>query len=922
MAGTELLVVNASVEPATTRESRQALGPAGLSSAAADERAGKFAARLPVQAAAIISATMLAAMPATVLAALIAVLLNGAAHVAHAQEAATRPTQAAAPATKTAPTLEKPQAGNAAAKPLDFAHEVVPVLRKHCAECHAGGQRKGGLSINTRVSFLKGGDSGPAAVAGKAAASEFLKRVRATDVDSRMPPEGPRLTAVEMAVLERWVDAGLPWEDGFSFGNRGYEPPLAPRRPDLPPAIQGRDNPIDRILDTELAKSGSKAPERVDDATFARRVHLDLVGLLPEPEALAKFLSDPSPERRRQLVASLLADDVAYAEHWLTFWNDLLRNDYTGTGFITGGRKQISAWLYRSLVENKPYDQFARELIAPSPDSEGFSAGIRWRGDVSAGQTVEIQFAQSVGQSFLGINLKCASCHDSFVDRWTLADSYGLAAIYSQQPLELHRCDKPLGQKATAAWLFPELGKIDAALPQPDRLRQLAALMTHPGNGRFTRTMVNRLWHRLMGRGIVHPTDAMQTPPFNADLLDYLASHLADNAYDLKKTLALICESQAYQSRVEPLAASVDEHGYSYRGPRAKRMTAEQFVDTVWQLTGAAPQRIDAPIVRGRRPMAASPATPSAPSATPAGSGKGAATDAAAGAAQWIWSTDGTGSPTPPSDQTITLRYRFKLSATPTHAVAALTVDNSYVLYVNGRRVAADDSWESVEVVSLAGFVKSGDNDVLIVAKNGGAGPNPAAVCFEARITVPGQPVTLIRSSTEWEWTSKTPNGNGRFAAEPNDWGKAVAASNPGIWQSQVAAEFAAAATMGTASRLPMARASLMKNDFLMRALGRPHREQIVSVRPAELTTLEAIDLNNGQILANYLQQGGRNLAGRPWESSDALIDWLFRFALSRPPTTDEQAAAREAVGDKITAQGVEDLLWCIAMLPEFQLVR
>jgi hypothetical protein len=351
-----------------------------------------------------------------------------------------------------------------------------------------------------------------------------------------------------------------------------------------------------------------------------------------------------------------LADDVAYAEHWLTFWNDLLRNDYTGTGFITGGRKQISAWLYRALAENKPYDQFARELIAPSPESEGFSAGIRWRGDVSAGQTVEIQFAQSVGQSFLGINLKCASCHDSFVDRWTLADSYGLAAIYSQQPLELHRCDKPLGQKATAAWLFPELGKIDNNLPQPDRLRQLAALMTHPGNGRFTRTIVNRLWHRLMGRGIVHPTDAMQTPPFNADLLDYLASHLADNAYDLKKTLALICESQAYQSRVEPLAANADEQGYSYRGPRAKRLTAEQFVDAVWQLTGAAPQRIDAPIVRGKRPT-----TPTAPTANANGNGNangkpdasataGPAAGPAMAAAHWIWSTDGTGSPNPPAN--------------------------------------------------------------------------------------------------------------------------------------------------------------------------------------------------------------------------------------------------------------------------------
>src|SRR5688500_19393315 len=101
---------------------------------------------------------------------------------------------------------------------------------------------------------------------------------------------------------------------------------------------------------------------------------------------------------------------------------------------------------------------------------------------------------------------------------------------------------------AQAAWLYPELGQVDAQAPQPERLKQLAALMTHPENGRFTRTIVNRLWHRLMGRGIVHPVDAMQTEPWNADLLDYLAVHLAENGYDLKQTLRLIVTSQAYQS--------------------------------------------------------------------------------------------------------------------------------------------------------------------------------------------------------------------------------------------------------------------------------------------------------------------------------------------------------------------------------------
>ena len=156
--------------------------------------------------------------------------------------------------------------------------------------------------------------------------------------------------------------------------------------------------------------------------------------------------------------------DRQYAEHWLTFWNDLLRNDYAGTGYIDEGRRQITGWLYRSLLENKPYDQFVRELISPTPESEGFIKGIKWRGRINSSQTPEVQFAQNVSQVMLGINLKCASCHDSFIDGWKLADAYGMAAIVSEQPLEIHRCDKPTGETAQAGFLFPELGTIDPAL--------------------------------------------------------------------------------------------------------------------------------------------------------------------------------------------------------------------------------------------------------------------------------------------------------------------------------------------------------------------------------------------------------------------------------------------------------------------------
>jgi hypothetical protein len=330
--------------------------------------------------------------------------------------------------------------------------------------------------------------------------------------------------------------------------------------------------------------------------------------------------------------------------------------------------------------------------------------------------------------------MKCASCHDSFIDRWKLEDAYGLAAIFSTTPIEVHRCDKPTGQIAQAKWIFPELGDIDAAAPQPERLKQLAGLMTHEGNGRTTRTIVNRLWHRLMGRGIVHPVDAMHTPPWSAELLDFLAADLAERGHDLKKTLALIAGSAAYQSASIVDAEAPPSEGYVFTGPIAKRLTAEQYLDGIWRITLAGPTTPEAPIA-------------------------------------------------------------------------------------------------------------------------------------DLPVTDPGQ------------------------------------------------------------GGQPFVRAALVKSDLLMRSLGRPNREQVVTTRPESLTMLEALDLANGQIMTDTLRRGAANLLARKWDGPDALIDWLYAFALSRPPTDAEREVAREmlAAGDEsgqgMSQAGAEDLLWTIFMLPEFQMV-
>jgi len=258
-----------------------------------------------------------------------------------------------------------------------------------------------------------------------------------------------------------------------------------------------------------------------------------IVARLPSAEQLGAFEKDTAAEKRASLVRSLLADKRGYAEHWLTFWNDLLRNDYKGTGFIDGGCKQITGWLHAALRENKPYDRFVAELVNPGYASEGFTSGILWRGNVNASMLPPMQAAMNVSQVFLGVNLKCASCHDSFINDWALADCYGLAAVYTDDKLELVRCDKPRGKTAKVRFLYPEIGSIKAGLERTARTQCLAELMLSPKNGCLSRTIVNRLWARLLGRGLVEP-------------LDWLAEDLVAHGWDLKHTIEMILTSQAY----------------------------------------------------------------------------------------------------------------------------------------------------------------------------------------------------------------------------------------------------------------------------------------------------------------------------------------------------------------------------------------
>ncbi len=367
----------------------------------------------------------------------------------------------------------------------------------------------------------------------------------------------------------------------------------------------------------------------------------------------------------------------------------------------------------------------------------------------------------------------------------------------------------------------------------------------------------------------------------------------------------MIVTSQAYQSQTQVVTHTTDDAGYVYAGPRAKRLTAEQFMDAVWQLTDTAPTRTDAQIVRGK-PIATTPAT--------------AASALSPLIAKWIWGyADSTGSP---ANETFAFKTTWTLKAVPQQAIAVISCDNSYVLSINGARVEAGDNWEQPQSVLITSRLKAGPNEIVIVAKNGGAGPNPAGLICELRATTADGQTLSLGTNEQWLHSKSLPDAKGKYKKPPTDWQPAALVTQHAVWSERLNPVIASMASQGAQSSNLMVRASLVKNDFLMKSLGRPNRDQIVSVRPEMLTTLEAIDLSNGQTLADSLNRGAKNLLARSWDSPLDLAKWLWRFSVSRDPTPQELEALATALGDKLTEQTIEDILWVAVMLPEFQLVR
>ncbi|MCC6286989.1 MAG: DUF1549 domain-containing protein [Chitinophagaceae bacterium] len=461
--------------------------------------------------------------------------------------------------------------------------QVRTIFAHNCYNCHGSAKVKGELRLDSKDAIFKGGEHGKVIVPGDVHKSELLRRIKLPRSDKKsMPTKGKGLTKEEIAVIEYWIKQGAPWPSG-QLKSLYRVAELAPRLPNIPAATGDLNNPVDLFVNDYFQKNKIKWATPVDDRTYIRRVYIDVTGLLPPPDSIDVFLKDARPDKRSVLVSRLLSRNDDYAQHWLTFWNDALRNDYTGTGYITGGRWDITKWLYNSLKENKPYNEFVRQLVSPTKESQGFVKGIKWRGTINSSQSTEMQAAQNVAQVFLGLNLKCASCHDSFISDWKLEDSYAFANLFCDSILEINRCDKPTGIMASRRILYKELGEIDTSTVTQERLKQLADLLVQPKDGRLYRTLVNRVWAQVMGRGIIEPMDAMDNAPWSQDLLDWLAYDFVESGYDIKKLIYKILTSKTYQlpsvGVKEP--EQIMSPNFVFNGMLRRRLTAEEFADAV-----------------------------------------------------------------------------------------------------------------------------------------------------------------------------------------------------------------------------------------------------------------------------------------------------------------------------------------------------
>ena len=614
-------------------------------------------------------------------------------------------------------------------------------------------------------------------------------------------------------------------------------------------------------------------------------------------------------------MATLLADNRKYAEHWISFWNDLLRNEDGVTYFSeSASRKSITDWLLASLESNLPYDQFVTKLLNPSAttDPEGFLVGVNWRGETSAAVTPWMQASQNSAQVFLGINLKCNACHDSFVSKWKLKDAYSLAAYFSPDPrLQMFRCDVAQNRYAEPGFLFPELSRVPASDSLAHRRAAAAETFTDPRMGRLPRTLVNRIWQRLFGHGIVANPDEMDGQPWSPELLDWLASDFVEHGYDMKRLIRTILTSRAYQMPAVARKAEPPARGYAFAGPEVRRLTAEQFADAVGAITGEW-NVYTAPACRGverRFGEAGRGGEKSAKPTMPTSSGRPAR--------EWrVASSDLTRAlGRPVRDQVISSRP----AQASTLQALELTNGQSLVRWISrgARRMLNElpPEPQSLYNRTVAGRTAASaafDIDVskssqlwLIVQENGSNVPESLEPVWAQAELVGPSGVTALETLKPTSTTeSALRSGSGPIKLAGTN-GTGVRVKNPSVVVYDISGRgFTQLRGVIGLENPPNEIGATLNPQLRFFVFDvAPNMERLIPPLPGAPLPAPAAAMTIGQ-----------------------TVDTLFWHALGRAPLPAERRLAEEAMrdptrGGRPSAEGLADLLWAIFMKPEFQLI-
>ncbi|MEX2215246.1 MAG: DUF1553 domain-containing protein, partial [Phycisphaeraceae bacterium] len=373
-----------------------------------------------------------------------------------------------------------------------------------------------------------------------------------------------------------------------------------------PQAAYAASNEVDHYLNEKLAAAGVMAGALVDDHAFVRRLYIDTVGVIPSPQEIEAFIKDARSDKRARLIDKLLADP-RWADNWVGYWQDVLAENPGLLKPTLNNTGPFRWYLFEALYDNRPMDRFATELILmEGSKNDGGAAGFAMASQNDLPMAAK---AHILGKAFLGIEMGCARCHDAPNHPFEQKDLFSLAAMLDRKAVKVPKTSvvpvtpeeakrllititlKP-GESIDPAWPFEEFSK--AAIPEGvlrdamDSREQLAAHLTSPQNKRFVQVAANRLWHRLMGYGIVDPVDDWEHgKPSHPELLAYLGHELAMHDYDLKHVAKLILNSHAYQREVGPSAAETPKPAVRLFAQQARRrMTAEQVVDSLFAAVG------------------------------------------------------------------------------------------------------------------------------------------------------------------------------------------------------------------------------------------------------------------------------------------------------------------------------------------------